>query len=77
MEILDLAKELIEIPSHESEKEVGKVIQEWIKKETDAKVVQDEVGNIIARRGVGDKLAFIGHHDVVPPSSSQIKRGRI
>tara|TARA_A100001037_G_scaffold302326_2_gene333680 strand:- start:8675 stop:9730 length:1056 start_codon:yes stop_codon:yes gene_type:complete len=76
MEILDLAKELIEIPSHESEKEVGKVIQEWIKKETDAKVVQDEVGNIIARRGVGDKLAFIGHHDVVPPSSSQIKRGR-
>ena len=50
MEILDLAKELIEIPSHESEKEVGKVIQEWIKKETDAKVVQDEVGNIIARR---------------------------
>lgn len=76
MTIADLAKELITIPSHESEEEVGNLIEKWLREETDAEVLRDEMGNIIARRGSGDELAFIGHHDVVPPIFDQMEGDR-
>ena len=76
MTILDLAKELISVPSHEGEEEVGKLIEKWLKEETDAEVLRDGMGNIIARRGSGEELAFIGHHDVVPPSFDQMEGRR-
>ena len=76
MTIVDLAIELISIPSHEKEEEVGNAIEKWLKEETDANVSQDKKGNIIASRGSGEKLAFIGHHDVVPPETDQMDGNR-
>jgi len=76
MTIVDLAKELIAVPSHEDEEKVGKLIEKWLKEETDAEVLRDGIGNIIARRGSGDELAFIGHHDVVPPNFDQMDGDR-
>ncbi len=32
----------------------------------------DRGGNIIARKGSGESLALVGHHDVVPPDPSQV-----
>jgi acetylornithine deacetylase len=32
----------------------------------------DRGGNVIARKGSGESLALVGHHDVVPPDASQI-----
>ncbi|MFB6179834.1 MAG: M20 family metallopeptidase, partial [Halorientalis sp.] len=46
---------------------------------TDAHVTRDDAGgedrggNILAHKGTGDtSLAFVGHHDVVPPDESQV-----
>lgn len=68
-----LAADLVEIPSHEDETEVGTYIEEWLRAETDSTVERDRHGNVIARRGSGETaLAFVGHHDVVPPDESQV-----
>lgn len=88
MSVVDLTRALVSIPSHEDETAAGDALEEWLRTETDATVVRDEVGNVIARRrssaaagaveaGTADSrtLAFVGHHDVVPPDESQIADG--
>ncbi|MFC7073333.1 M20 family metallopeptidase [Halovenus rubra] len=76
MDSAALTKELVEIPSHEDETEAGDRIEQWLRTETDATVERDTHGNVIARRGDGDtSLAFVGHHDVVPPDPSQERDG--
>jgi acetylornithine deacetylase len=73
MDPRELTRELVEIPSHEDETEAGDRIERWLRSETEAAVERDEHGNVIARRGDGDtSLAFVGHHDVVPPDDSQV-----
>jgi acetylornithine deacetylase len=74
----DLTRGLVTIPSHDDETEAGNLIEEWLRRETDANVVRDEIGNVIARRGgaeTGQSLALVGHHDVVPPDDSQVEDG--
>ncbi|WP_339105648.1 M20/M25/M40 family metallo-hydrolase [Haloterrigena salinisoli] len=53
MEVVDLTRELVSIPSHEDETAAGDYIEAWLRRETDADVARDEVGNVIARRRVG------------------------
>ena len=71
--VLSLTRELVSIPSHEDETAAGDFIERWLRRETNAAVVRDEVGNVIARRGTGgSSLALVGHHDVVAPGDAQI-----
>jgi acetylornithine deacetylase len=75
-ELADLTEKLVAIPSHEDEAAAGDAIEEWLRAETDARVERDEVGNVIARKEAtgdpdADALAFVGHHDVVPPAERQ------
>jgi len=68
-----LAAELVAIPSHEDERDAGEAIAERLVDETTASVRVDDLGNVIARKGTGDRsLALVGHHDVVPPDDSQV-----
>ena len=74
--VVSLTQELAEIPSHKDETEAGDFIEAWLRKETDAAVQRDDAGNVIARRQPDDaedpqSLAFVGHHDVVPPADEQ------
>jgi acetylornithine deacetylase len=79
-DVRDLTRELVAIPSHDSEREVGDAIEAWLREGTDAAVERDDAGrdegrggNVIARRGSGDTtLALVGHHDVVPPDDEQV-----
>ncbi len=79
-DVAELARELVEIPSHDSEAAAGDFIAEWLRRETDAEVRRDDAGadedrggNVIARKGDGDvSLALVGHHDVVPPDDEQV-----
>ncbi|QGN07455.1 M20 family peptidase [Halorhabdus sp. CBA1104] len=75
----ELTRELIAIPSHRGpdtdEDAAGKWLAEWLEDRTDATVQHDDAGNVIARRGEGTTLAFVGHHDVVPPDEDQITDG--
>lgn len=73
MAVLDLARELVKIPSHDDETAAGDFIEDWLRSETDGTVTRDEHGNVIARRGSGRSLAVVGHHDVVPPSDNQLQ----
>ncbi|PAU84229.1 peptidase M20 [Halorubrum salipaludis] len=75
-ELADLTETLVAIPSHEDETAAGDAIAEWLRAETDARVDRDAVGNVIAYKGAtddpdADTLAFVGHHDVVPPADRQ------
>ncbi|MDY7081764.1 MAG: M20/M25/M40 family metallo-hydrolase, partial [Halobacteria archaeon] len=73
-----LTRELAEIPSHEDETEAGDYIESWLRRETDAGVERDDAGNVIAQKNAeddGDSLAFVGHHDVVPPAEGQVEDG--
>ncbi|ADB62377.1 peptidase M20 [Haloterrigena turkmenica DSM 5511] len=73
MEVVDLTRELVSIPSHEDETAAGDYIEAWLRRETDADVHRDGAGNVIARKGSGgETLALVGHHDVVEPAASQI-----
>ena len=79
MDVVDLTRDLVSIPSHEDETAAGDYIEEWLRAETDADVRRDEVGNVIARVGTdeeahadGETLALVGHHDVVAPAASQV-----
>ncbi|WP_251327983.1 M20 family metallopeptidase [Haloplanus pelagicus] len=68
-EVRDLTRRLVSIPSHEDERAAGDAVVSWLRKETSATVERDEHGNVFARRGAGPRsLAFVGHHDVVPPA---------
>ncbi|WP_255170666.1 M20 family metallopeptidase [Natrononativus amylolyticus] len=72
MAVLELARELVSIPSHDDETAAGDALEAWLRRETDADVTRDAVGNVIARKGSGPSLALVGHHDVVPPAPSQV-----
>ncbi len=75
MSVLELTRELVATPSHDDETAAGDRLEAWLRAETDADVGRDEVGNVIARRGQGESLALVGHHDVVPPDESQLDGG--
>jgi acetylornithine deacetylase len=78
--VADLTRDLVSIPSHESEAVAGDYVEDWLCEHTDATVTRDDAGadegrggNVIARKGSGDtSLALVGHHDVVPPDDSQV-----
>ncbi|MDQ2051138.1 M20/M25/M40 family metallo-hydrolase [Natronolimnohabitans sp. A-GB9] len=74
MDVAELTRDLVSIPSHDDETGAGDYIEEWLRRETDADVVRDEAGNVIARSGDedGPTMALVGHHDVVEPADSQI-----
>ena len=73
MTVREVARELVSIPSHEDETAAGDYIEEWLRRETDADVRRDAVGNVIARTGTGaETLALVGHHDVVEPAPLQV-----
>ncbi|KAB1192525.1 M20/M25/M40 family metallo-hydrolase [Haloferax sp. MBLA0076] len=75
MDELDaLTTDLVSIPSHEDETAAGDFIETWLRDETDADVTRDDAGNVVARvnAGVGESLALVGHHDVVPPAPRQL-----
>jgi acetylornithine deacetylase len=75
-ELVELTRDLVGIPSHDDETAVGDEIEAWLRRETDATVERDPAGNVIARRGTGDRsLALVGHHDVVPPDDDQTADG--
>ncbi len=69
-----LARTLVETPSHEDETAVGDVIADWLHEHTDGQVSHEEWG-VVARGGDGnaaaDRVALVGHHDVVPPDDPQ------
>jgi acetylornithine deacetylase len=74
--IHDLTRALVAIPSHTDETAAGDHIEQWLRAETDSRVERDSHGNVIARKGAGERsLALIGHHDVVPPDSAQTEDG--
>ncbi len=76
--VTDLTADLVSIPSHEDETRVGDEIEEWLRTETQVAVERDYRGNVFARRDPADadtSLAFVGHHDVVPPAESQTTGG--
>lgn len=74
VDVAALARRLVEIPSHEDEHTAGDFVEAWLDQQTDAIVERDGVGNVLARRNVsaGWSLALVGHHDVVPPDSTQV-----
>ncbi|QLH76978.1 M20/M25/M40 family metallo-hydrolase [Halosimplex rubrum] len=81
-DVRELARELVSIPSHDSEAAAGDRIESWLREHTDAAVARDDAGgterggNVIARRGAGEtSLALVGHHDVVPPDDPQVDDG--
>lgn len=77
--VVSLTRSLVEIPSHDDETAAGDFIARWLREETDTTVRRDDAGNVIARRqptatattGETPTLAFVGHHDVVPPADEQ------
>ena len=78
-ELVDLTRQLVEIPSHADETAVGDAIEDWLRTATDAAVERDADGNVVARRRGsvvdGDattSLALVGHHDVVAPAPEQV-----
>lgn len=72
MTITSLTRDLVAIPSHTDETAAGDAIEHWLSQHTDAQIVRDPVGNVIARKGSGDtSIALVGHHDVVPPDPEQ------
>ncbi|MFB6266189.1 MAG: M20 family metallopeptidase [Halodesulfurarchaeum sp.] len=72
-ELLELASDLVSIPSHEDATAAGDAIQTWLEAETDARMSRDDSGNVIARKGTGaPSLALVGHHDVVEPAADQV-----
>ncbi|WP_424016573.1 M20 family metallopeptidase [Halorientalis pallida] len=80
MDAIELTRDLVAIPSHDSEAAAGDYIADWLRDHTDADVRRDDAGadekrggNVIARKGSGEPtLALVGHHDVVPPDDSQV-----
>jgi len=79
-EVAGLTRDLVAVPSHDSEAAAGDRIETWLRAETDAAVTRDDAGtedgrggNVVARKGSGaPTLALVGHHDVVPPDDRQV-----
>ncbi|WP_254766556.1 M20 family metallopeptidase [Salinilacihabitans rarus] len=74
-DLTTLAREFVSIPSHGDETAAGDYLEEWLRRETDADVTRDGAGNVLARKGSGDRVALVGHHDVVPPDDAQVEDG--
>lgn len=72
METCELARRLVEIPSHDDETAAGDYIERWLRERAEGDVTRDRHGNVVARRGSGPQLALVGHHDVVPPADDQL-----
>ena len=70
MTVADLTERLVAIPSHDDETAAGDAVADWFETAT---VERDAHGNVFARRNPdgGTQLAFVGHHDVVPPAPGQ------
>ena len=76
MDTLPLTEDLVAIPSHDDESAAGAFVADWLRDHTDAAVARDDHGNVIARKGSGERsLALVGHHDVVPADESQVDDG--
>ena len=74
--LVELTAALTAIPSHEDEDRAGEFLVDWLRRETAADVRRDDVGNVFATVGTGGPtLALVGHHDVVEPDDSQVRRG--
>jgi acetylornithine deacetylase len=78
--LVALTRDLVAVPSHEDETAVGDDVEAWLRRETDAAVRRDHAGNVIARKGATEdadarSLAFVCHHDVVPPDDAQVADG--
>jgi len=74
-ELRALTERLVSIPSHDDETAAGDAIEDWLRDHTDADVRRDDAGNVRAWRATeqsGESLAFVGHHDVVPPDDTQV-----
>jgi len=74
-ELRELTERLVSIPSHDDETDAGDAIENWLREHTDADVRRDDAGNVRAWRAThlsGESLAFVGHHDVVPPDDAQV-----
>jgi acetylornithine deacetylase len=70
-----VARDLVSIPSHDDERAAGEAIADWLRDHTDMTVEHGAAG-VIARRGeAADRIALVGHHDVVSPDSSQVVDG--
>ena len=75
-EVTALTHELASVPSHGDERAAGDRIEDRLRAETGAAVTRDAAGNVIARKGDGDRtLALVGHRDVVPSDESQVDGG--
>ncbi|MFB6191801.1 MAG: M20 family metallopeptidase [Haloarculaceae archaeon] len=83
VDLRELARELVECPSHADETAAGDLIERWLRAETDATVLRGEFG-VLARTGADapgpgggvdtrPALALVGHHDVVPPDAAQVR----
>jgi acetylornithine deacetylase len=79
MDVRELTRELVAVPSHDDETAAGDLIESWLREATDATVERDPAGNVLARRetesGTGTSLALVGHHDVVEPDDRQREDG--
>ncbi|MWG36697.1 M20/M25/M40 family metallo-hydrolase [Halomarina oriensis] len=75
-ELTDLTRRLVATPSHDDETAAGAVIADWLHDHTDATVEHDPEGaGVVARKGDPDaanRVALVGHHDVVAPDASQV-----
>ena len=85
-DVRDLARDLVATPSHADETAAGDLLERWLRETTDAAVTRDAHGNVLAARAPGAEptyppatdaptLAFVGHHDVVPPDHAQANDG--
>ncbi len=70
MTVADLTERLVAIPSHDDETAAGDAVADWFETAT---VERDTHGNVFARQNPNGEtqLAFVGHHDVVPPAPRQ------
>jgi acetylornithine deacetylase len=75
--VRELTRALVAIPSHDDETAAGAFIADWLREHTDATVERDAAGVVARRgdRGAADRIALVGHHDVVPPDDPQVEDG--
>jgi len=75
-ELTDLTRRLVATPSHDDETAAGDVVADWLREHTDATVDHDPDGaGVVACKGnpdAADRIALVGHHDVVAPDASQV-----
>ena len=75
----ELTRRLVATPSHEGEAAAGEVVADWLREHTDATVTHDPEGaGVVAQRGAredADRIALVGHHDVVAPDPAQVDDG--